>query len=582
MKALLSALALTCMTIHAPAYLETPNKSAQQQFQQFERDIPSLYLINGLNLSREQAGHLASLIDKTAKMEDEFSEKCERLNRSRASDVEKDAKNILSSAGKSRRTDIRNPALSARGERLKKSLLEWNSLRQKRASELDGMADDAYNVLTPSQRAIVNSFVPCFIPASDFKNPVRVGQAAGDTSAVELALERLRQAPKEETDPSVIDQVLNRLVPYVMEKRRIRYSPEEEDRVRDELSVRLRSAWQKIADMSDADFELEKKKMAGEIMPANKSGDTDDPAAVRWKIQRYILNTGLLNVMHARAKGAVTENSSSVAATPPQEKMVERDHAAATAALFKGLQLTPDQARSLIPIVRDGLKAAQQVKSDLERTMDAAIVPYTDLKMSLANGSATPKQENAARVFHSKAKDLREDKLTSELLKYQAECDKVFTAAQVSYLTDTPRASMGRGAAGHTDKIRSAAHKTLDDIRRLSPAEYAKERDTLCKALIDKCVSDGIADGSTIDPSSEAPRMAEVLDKARKMSVSNYSSKLEELIQDLCPRLTSPRKPTYTAQYHKGQPVQALPFTTRMLFSDAALEVLEKLDAERS
>ena len=134
------------------------------EFRQLERDIPSLYLINGLYLSQEQAGKLAGLLDNARKIEEKYNQKYQRTKNKRQKDVDKVIDDIVATASKQSKMRPGQLAKLSSGRRLRQTRQELAALRRERDKKLNDLADDAYAILTESQRNIVDNFVPCFIP----------------------------------------------------------------------------------------------------------------------------------------------------------------------------------------------------------------------------------------------------------------------------------------------------------------------------------------------------------------------------------------------------------------------------------
>jgi len=354
--------------------------------------------------------------------------------------------------------------------------------------------------------------------------------------------------------------------------------------------VRLESAVAKIRKMSDADFELDKKNIATKVFPLETGGKRDDPDALRWKMQRYVLNTGILNVMRARASAA-----SAKATAAPKEVSKEgstrfnRNESAAdmgrdlrTAAILSGLNLTREQAGNLLTIVRGALEAKEKIEGEAAQTMEEGLEKYGKLRGELASGQPTERVESEANHYHSMVKRLYDEKLLEDQLNYEAELDQLLTASQVEYLSgDTKsmvRKRMGRG--NEIDKTMNRAMRAVSEARLMSTISFAEKKDELCREFINECLREyGLKPGD-IDVGAEVKRAGDVLERARKMSNADYVANRDELAAELCPKRCKPRPVTYDTKYVHGTPVPMLSFSSRLLFSDTANDILERMAKE--
>lgn len=272
--------------------------SIDVKFRQLERDIPSLYLINGLFLSDEQIKDLLSLLQKVKVIEEKKGQQIEKQKKELDRDIEKCMDKIIRQI--SRTGELSKKSLKYM-EEARTAQQRLQRLQREKEQALIPLIDKAYALLTPTQQDIVKSFVPCFIPNRDFRNPERVGQATGDTSVGEKMLSKLRQVPEDRLD-EIKEHHLTRAVRYIMYKRHIRYSEEAEHQVREELKGRLEQIIPRVRAMSDVDFELQKSALSKELLPLEDKDkhSYSDKNAIRWKVKKYLLNTGNIEVLQAR------------------------------------------------------------------------------------------------------------------------------------------------------------------------------------------------------------------------------------------------------------------------------------------
>lgn len=557
-----------------------PDDSVADEFRQLGRDIPSLYLINGLHLSKEQAGQLAGLLERANNIEEEHDKKYRKIARLRQKDFESELDDVLTMASKKGEVDQRKLSASAHGKRVMQSRRELFALTRERQDGLNKLSDKAYKILTESQRSIVGSFVPCFIPPSDFRNPERVGQASEDTSIAENVLVRLKRIPDEQCASIAVERALDHLAPYVMQTQHMQYSEEAEESVRDELAPRLESAAVKIRAMSDADFELEKKNIAAEILSLGTAGKSNDEGAIRWKMGTYVLNTGIEDVIRARAglPGKLKSSSKSPTATPCH-KPGEMKRTMRTAALINGLDLTPGQAAEMLTIVRGALETKESAQKDAGHVMEQGIEKYKQLRTELADGQPTKETEEGAGRYHQRVVQLCDDQLVAKLLEYQADLDRCLTASQVGYLTGDMKDKFLKEPIGDQDtgKAMNRAKRLMSDARRMSPMEFSRKKKDICLEFINEYIAEQKLSPHDIDIEAEAERTGDILEHAQKLGNSEYNANRDEMAADLCPRRSEPRPATYGSKYVRGTPVPMLSPSSGLLFSKAAFSLLEKM-----
>ncbi|MBA4387293.1 MAG: hypothetical protein C0404_04885 [Verrucomicrobia bacterium] len=584
MKLSICAILVVCSLF--PAQLMATNSCPEDicttanQFGQLERDIPSLYLVNGLNLSQEQCGRIVEIMEKIRKIEEKFDGRFMKLAERRKKDFEWEANAVVDMSAAHGKVNQDKLDRSPRAERLKASRQELNTIRHEKIQELDELADKASGVLTDSQRAVINNFTPCFIPPSDFKNPERVGQAASDTTIVEAVLTRMRTAIDAKKLADAHGKALDQLVPYAMEKRHIRYTEEAEQEIRDEIGGRLDLVVNKMRNMSDADFQLEKANLAARTVPIPSINNSPD--AVRWKVSHYVLNQGIVDVMRSRASGGKKPAAAEPARSASPE-VAGRERSIGAAAVLNSIDLTKDQATKLLPVVRNALQVEKEVNDEINGTMKTAIEPYLVLRNKLFEGQTTPQAEGAAAALHGKVRNLRQVTMVQKLLECETEMDRILTAKQVDFLSadmkELKAMLVGKGSDEDVDKSLSLARSAVSDARRMSGAAYSKEKEQICRRFNEDSIKAQDLEKDAIDIEAETKRLAEVLDRARKLDETAYSGKRDDIAADFCPRRIKARPATFGAQYVHGEPVRILNPTTRLIFSEAGIQILQKMAA---
>lgn len=544
------------------------SESPAVRFRQLERDIPSLYLLNGLNLATQQVSQIARIAQTAAEANARQARAAERLIDSRRRDLERETAEILALGAK--RRDPSGPLApnTLLAKRLAESRRAYFEARREGQEALGKCADEVLQALSASQKRIIENFTPCFIPPSDFRNPERVGQAAADTSFVEQVLAGLRKDGRAPSDEAM-ENALERLTPHVMEKRHVPYSESAEVSVRAEMEAKLRRACDRMSRLDDADYELEKKKIAADVfMPKSGAGDAQ---ATRWKVQHYLLNPGIVDVFCAKAKIPAPQN-----ATVPE--MPENRAATRVAGILAGLDLSHDQARNLLDVADRAIAAREKVEEEALAAMAGSFSAYERLRRELAGGQPTRESEAAAGRFHALVKTLNDDKLVKELLKFEDEADKCLTAAQVEFLnTDGGQRPSPVTARLCAERSTERARRVLTEARNMSAIEFNRNREKMSKEFVAAYMEAGGFNSGDIDAEAETKRAGEVLSRARGLDMAEYTSSRDTLAAELCPRRSTPRDPTYGAKYRHGEPTRQLSQSTQLLFSRPGRDVLAML-----
>lgn len=555
-----------------------PSPSPTAEFRQLERDIPSLYLINGLFLSTNQARQLAEL-QKTARgINEKAIQDMDRFLAGHQNDLDR----FLESQVSERDSAWKNRGHAGADKRQGKQLLdvrrEWWELSGRREKAIRKMAEKIIALLTPAQRDIVDRFVPCFIPPGDFRNPERVGQAENNTSLGEKILARLREAPASRVEQGR-EKALDLLVPYVMKERHKTLTQDEMQALRDDLGRSLDAMAQKIRVMSDADFELGKAELVKEVLCLEEK--RENQAKVLEMAERYLLNHGVTDILNQRAGLSVSSKPADSKTMLDGAGLHERGQSFRAARLMADLQVTSAQAKQLLPIVQAAVADRKKVDNQADRERQEALAPYRALKVELANQQSIRETEAAANRYHQQIKLLYEDNLVKKFHQYEAQMDQVFSAVQVNYLVGKQEGKKAEAASDNKGKdairnLRWQAADLLDTAEKMNGIEFDKKKHDLCAQFVETGRNQAGSDQEEIDVAAEMARAVAVLEQARKMGRNEYRQAKENLAADLCPRRRTPRPTTFGWKVIAGDPLEVLNPTTHVLFSEVSLNLLQK------
>jgi len=579
-------LTLAALVLIMPALVlagAVPPPSPNIEFRQLERDIPSLYLINGLFLSTNQARQLAEL-QKTARgINEKAVQDMDRFLKNHQADLER----LLENKSGERSDDGKGRGNMGGDRRQGKQLLdvrrEWRELSRRREKAIHETVEKTVVLLTTAQQDIMDRFVPCFIPPGDFRNPERVGQAENNTSLGEKILARLREAPESKMKQGR-EKALDLLVPFVMKERHAQLTQEEMQALRDDLGRSLDAMAQKIRAMSAADFELGKAELVKEVLCLEEQRGSRNRAKAVEMAERYLLNPGVTDILRQRAASPAGNKPDASQAAFDGAGLHERGQSFRAARLMADLQVTPAQAKQLLPIVQAAVADRRKVDDQADRERQEALAPYRALKAELANQQPTPKAEAAANRYHQQIKLLYENNLIKAFHQYEAQMDQVFSAIQVDYLVGKQEGKKAEGGAEKIGKdairdLRRQAADLLDAAEKMNGIEFDKEKHDRCVQFVEAGRNQAGSDREEINVAAETARAVAVLEQARKMGRNEYCRAKENLAADLCPMRQVPRPTTFGWKVVAGDALEVLNPTTHLLFSEAGVNLLQKLAA---
>ena len=152
------------------------------------------------------------------------------------------------------------------------------------------MEEKIKKLLAPGQQDIFWKFVPCIVPEVDFENPIRTGQAAA-SSRLMPACELIRNTPQnmwEKHGQAFVDHVLK-----ITENEAGKMT----DNVREDLRRRLVKHCWKIRTMKEADYMINKSKLAEELLLVNREHTQRSGFRKTGKIARFFLSSTAARVL---------------------------------------------------------------------------------------------------------------------------------------------------------------------------------------------------------------------------------------------------------------------------------------------
>lgn len=244
-----------------------------EQIQRKVRDLESLNLLKGLNLSPQQMKDLLPLLYDSALVEREVYE-----------GYKKDSKKASEMLDMLKEKLKRDQGIDVKTEESVWFALgtlyeyEYDQYRT-----MDRLIKDTHKVLNENQLRIISEYMPCVIPWSTVKAPDRIGQS-GSIAKLETLLDRLRTLKGKEYTEAKRD--------FLVELDwRMRIDRREDDRVRQVIVREIDGKLDEIHRMPENEYQIRKTDLAQsvrppdlEILPPRVGEELDE------YIAEYILN----------------------------------------------------------------------------------------------------------------------------------------------------------------------------------------------------------------------------------------------------------------------------------------------------
>lgn len=256
-----------------------PADSHIDEMGELVEEISLLNVLRGLYLTEVQAKEICRLALEAEKVREQAAEEIKQLDSIPAM------------------TQLRDELYAALAEdppRIRDRVVELdNTAHEITGKALDKMArmeDEIKKILSPGQHDIFWEFVPCIVPEVDFENPVRTGQAAA-SSRLMPALELVRNTPQnmwEKHGQGFVDHILK-----ITENEAGKMTAD----VREDLRRRLVKHCWKIRSMKEADFMINKDKLAEELLLINREHTQRSGYRTTGKIARFFLSPAAARVM---------------------------------------------------------------------------------------------------------------------------------------------------------------------------------------------------------------------------------------------------------------------------------------------
>ncbi|MCD4786298.1 MAG: hypothetical protein K8T10_20940 [Candidatus Eremiobacteraeota bacterium] len=265
----------------APPPTESAKSYSKSEIRDMMRDIQTLNLINGLNLSQDQMQKLLPVAREVKQRQDKIQATFDRKNNEIYSVLKEMKSQLMSKSDVT--NDLKKRYHNAEGE-IKKQRVEFNERMKVLNKEISGILND-------NQKVVLKEYQPCIVPVKSIANPERIGQAAGGERFQRL-FSRIRRIP-EDRYPQAKERILARTKEKI--KMHIR-----DDKEREAALKNLSEAMDKARSLSDEEFEMKKGEIASNIKPERKKSRNIEQKF----IDRFLLNPNLVSILEHKMRMA--------------------------------------------------------------------------------------------------------------------------------------------------------------------------------------------------------------------------------------------------------------------------------------
>ena len=254
------------------------SKEKLEKTEELKREIRLLNLINGLDLTPSQMEIVLENAEEKQRMRDQF----EKVLLNRQEEMEAVLEEIRSYL---RENEEIPPLTVQKYHRLDREIRE---ARLKIQEEIKDLAKEIEESLEPHQLYKLQEFVPCIIPP---KGEKRIGQAK-DYKGLTRSLERIRRIPSriyQQRRDEVVRRTLDGLKLHAL-----LFTDLDEE----EMKRHVESIYDKVRNLEDAEFEIQKERLAENLISPFKP-EIPSNNLMR-KIAGFLLSAEVTPVLEAR------------------------------------------------------------------------------------------------------------------------------------------------------------------------------------------------------------------------------------------------------------------------------------------
>jgi thioredoxin-related protein len=285
---------------------ETADETVEVKIKKLRSRISFINLLNGLNMTKSQLEKLLQHNKEVKLIIDDKLKEIEEFRRNELKTLEELERVIGDQKTIPKDLEARVGKIDAALHRMRKEMSEAIVIKYKPKIEA---------VFTDGQKAVIEDFEPCAIPPQDLKDPVRVGQAGDSARVIEL-MRKVRAAPRRRFDQN-LDRLIDMAAEHVAEHYNLTGEEQEKQR------GKYRKLFEKIYEMEDIKFEIEKEELAKELnwegkarakeldKELRKIGEKTNPGQIS-KICQYFLDPEIVIPVLGKRLGAVNGDSETI------------------------------------------------------------------------------------------------------------------------------------------------------------------------------------------------------------------------------------------------------------------------------
>lgn len=261
--------------------------TVQDETEGLKREIRVLNLVNGLELSFEQ---MQLILEKATE-----SQRLLQEARLHYSSKQPELDQVLEEIKRFRLNDKEVPPELA--QRFHSLDTELKKERARIQEALQLMARDIEQSLQPHQVQALDNYVPCVIPP---KGESRIGQAV-DVKGISSRLARLRSVPDR-----VYDRRKRQILERTLEEIKLRSGPSFDAQAEEEVAAGIGKFYDRLRDLSDVDFEVQKENLAKEFAALIKPKSR--PLNLMRKIEAFLLSPEIIPILDDKIQKALSRH----------------------------------------------------------------------------------------------------------------------------------------------------------------------------------------------------------------------------------------------------------------------------------
>jgi hypothetical protein len=251
-----------------------------------KREIRLLNLLNGLELNTEQMEMILVRAEECRKVRQEF----ETMLYHRKAEMESVLGEIKTYLEDNQELP---PSLAQRFHRLE---TEHKEARMNMENKIKERALEVKEALNEHQLYQFKEFIPCIIPP---KGELRIGQAQ-DYKGLTRKMERIRELPYrfyERKRDEIVERTLRGMKLH---------APRGQEIDEKQLKNHISSVLDKIRSLKEAEFEIQKDKLAEELISPIKPQALAKNLSINRKVEAFLLSPEIIPIIQEKLKQSVT------------------------------------------------------------------------------------------------------------------------------------------------------------------------------------------------------------------------------------------------------------------------------------